>query len=630
MEEEVVQKPDASTVKLGVAIRENVDYVASALFSGLRPPPDLTISQWAEKNRILSRASSSSPGRWQNSRTPYLVEIMDQLSPQSPATDVVFMKGAQVGGTEALINTALYYIAHDPCPIGLFQTTETTAKRFVKQRMNTAFAAMHMDDVFTGDEMYLREFPGGVMITGWSNSASNLRSMPVRVALCDEISGWAKDCEGEGDPCSLVEARTVTFARRKRFWNSTPGIEGECRITQRFRNGDQRYFNVPCPHCGQLHVWKWEYLVWDKDENGNHLPWTARMKCPHCGETYGEYLKPELLNAGVWIATNENGAFPSYHLSGLYAPLGAGLSWSDAVTQFINAQGDVNLLKTFTNNVLGEPWNVDGGVQLDQYGLFARKEDYGAEVPNDAVILTAGVDVQDDRLECDIVGWGPHRHRYGITHKVFVGDPSLSAVWEALDQTLMAGYENPNGERLFVAGGLIDSGGHHTADVYRFTARREFRNIYACVGKAGLSRPIVTRPKRTDKSRALQATVVTVGVDVAKDQLFDCLAHEDRTAPGYCHFPDREEYNDEYFAQLTAEKRVIRWNHGVRVWAYKKIRERNEAIDTNNYAYAALHLLGIDVDKMAEAGVKFRRNLAEPQQNIAVRSRASLNNGVRL
>lgn len=616
--------------KLSPTLSANVDYVASNFFAGLMPPPDLTIDEWAEQNRILSGSASSEPGKWSNARTPYLVEIMRELSPQSPAADVVFVKGSQIGGTEVLINTALYYIKHCPSPIGQFQTTEQTAKRFIKQRELPAFKAMGIDQMFIGDELYLKEFPGGALITGWSNSPSNLRSMPLRVILCDEISEWAKDCGGQGDPCDLAKARTANFPRKKRFWNSTPGIEGECRITEKFVAGDQRYYNVPCPHCGQLHKWVWGNVVWERDAEGNHLPHTARMKCPHCGQTYGEHYKTELMAAGVWIAENKNGAYPSFSINGLYSPLGW-KSWADCVTEFLEAQGDINKLKAFTNNVLGEAWSIDGGKQLDQFGLMARREEYEAEVPEGVMILTAGVDTQDDRLECEIVGWGAGLQSWGIAHKVFIGDPSLSTVWDSLDATLRAGYENANGEKLFVAGALIDSGGHHTDDVYRFTAKREFRNIFACVGKAGPARPICTRPKRTDKSRQHQATVVTVGVDVAKDQLFDWLTHEDPQSPGYCHFPDNAEYDDEFFAQLTSEKRVIKWVHGSRVWSYKKMRPRNEALDTRNYARAALHMIGVDVDKLAEKGIKFKRDLSN--QSARMRPHTAVNperNGVRL
>lgn len=605
---------------------DNVNYAVSGLLSGLLPPPEKTISQWAAENRILAGVGSSEPGRWTNERTPYLVEIMDELSPQSPTTDVALMKGSQVGGTEVLINTAMYYIKHCPSPIGQYQTTETSAKRFMKLREVPAFAAMGMDKLFTGDEIYLKEFAGGALVTGWSNSASNMRSMPLRIALCDEISEWSHDVDGQGDPLDLIKKRTTNFPRKKRFWNSTPGIEGECRITEKFRAGDQRYFNVPCPHCGSLHKFKWENVIWDRDESGNHLPTTVRMRCPECKKEYSEYRKTEMMASGVWIAENPNGAYPSYNLSALYSPLGW-FSWSEAVTEFLEAQGDVNKLKAFTNNVLAEAWDVDGGAQLDQYGLSARKEIYESEVPNDVLILTAGVDTQDNRLEVEIVGWGAGLESWSIDRKIFIGDPALPAVWEALDTTLSAGYLNSQGQKLYIAAALCDSAGHKTDDVYRFTSKREWKNIYACVGRDGNGRPIVSKPSRTKRSASLNAALVIVGADTAKDQLLNWLAMES-PCPGYCHFPDKENYDDEFFAQLTSEKRVKKWTRGSMHWAYKKIRERNEALDCRVYARAALNLVGVDVDKMSEAGVKYLMNVsnAVPVQ----RKRKVLSKGVRI
>ena len=522
-------------VEITPAFKANIQHVTDNLLSGLRPPPEMTLSQWAEENRILSGSASSEPGRWRNERTPYLVEIMDELSPQSPAEDVVFMKGSQVGGTEVLINAMFYYIKHCPSPIGVFQTTEQTAKRFLKQRVTPAITAMGMADLFYGDEMFHKEFPGGSLVTGWSNSPSTQRSAPFRIVFCDEISEWKKDCCGQGDPCELIKRRTTNFPRKKRFWNSTPGIDGECRVTEKFRIGDQRHYQVPCPHCGALHKWEWGNIVWDRDSNGNHLPHTVRMKCPHCGEEYGEHYKTELMAQGQWVAENPNGAYPSFHLSALYSPLGW-YSWENAVTDFIEAQGDVNKMKSFVNNVLGEAWSIDGGMQVDQFGLMDRCEDYGAEVPDGALVLTAGVDTQDDRLEVEVVGWGVGMESWGITNKVLVGDPSQPTVWEMLDNVLKAGYSNTNGERMYVAAALIDAGGHHTDDVYRFTAAREWRNVYACQGRSGIGRPVASRPRKTDKSNAVGASVVTVGVDTAKDQLFDWLTKE-RVCPGYCHFP---------------------------------------------------------------------------------------------
>lgn len=604
---------DDSNEIISPALQANIDHVAENLLAGLRPPPDMTISQWAEKNRILAGSASSEPGRWSNSRTPYLVEIMDELSPQSSATDVVFMKGSQIGGTEVLINTALYYIKHCPSPIGQFQTTEQTAKRFLKQREIPAFTAMGMNDLFYGDEMYIKEFPGGILTTGWSNSPSNFRSAPFCISLCDEISEWPDDCGGQGDPCELARRRTTNFPRRKLFWNSTPGIEGECRITKMFELGDQRHFQVPCPHCGVLHKWEWANIVWDVDSGGKNLPHTVRMKCPHCNEEYGEYHKTEMMNLGQWVPENPDGQYPSFHINALYSPLGW-YSWENVVRDFLKSKGDVNKMKSFTNNVLGEPWSLEGGKIVDPNGLMSRCEEYDAEVPDGAVVLTAGVDVQDDRLEVEVVGWGRGLENWGITNRILVGNPSEQAVWDALDSVLMASYGNSLGENLYVAATLIDSGGHHTDDVYRYAAKRERRNVFACVGKAGLARPLVTRPQRTKKSLVWNASLVTVGVDIAKDQFYDMLSIE-TPGPGYCHFPAKpDEYTGEFFAQLTAEKRYKKWVRGSQVWAYKKIRPRNEALDKRNYARGALNVTGIDVDKFAAAGRKFLRNVNVPVQ----------------
>ena len=599
---------------LSPAFKANIDHVLENLLAGLRPPPDMTISQWAEKYRILAGTASSEPGRWSNARTPYLVEIMDELSPQSSATDVVFMKGSQIGGTEVLINTALYYIKHCPSPIGQFQTTEQTAKRFLKQRENPAFTAMGMDDLFYGDEMYIKEFPGGILTTGWSNSPSNFRSAPFCISLCDEISEWPKDCGGQGDPCELARRRTTNFPRRKLFWNSTPGIEGECRITEMFEHGDQRHYQVPCPHCGVLHKWEWANIVWDCDAEGRNLPYTVRMKCPHCGEEYGEYHKTELMALGQWVAENPDGEYPSFGINALYSPLGW-YSWEDAVKDFLKAKGDVNKMKSFTNNVLGQAWSLEDGKVVDPNGLMSRCEAYEAEIPDGVVVLTAGVDVQDDRLEVEVVGWGRGLENWGITKKILVGNPSEQIVWDALDSVLFASYENSLGESLYVAATLVDSGGHHTDDVYRYTAKRERRNVFACVGKAGLARPLVTRPQKTKKSLVYNASIVNVGVDIAKDQFYDWIMIE-RPGPGCCRFPARpEEYNHGHFAQLTAEKRYKKWVRGVLVWAYKKIRARNEALDIRNYARGALNITGIDVDKFAAAGKKFLRNPNAPSKH---------------
>lgn len=600
---EVLEKAEKS-----ITVGKNVDDCVTAFLNAIKPPKDLTISQWAAENRMLAGEASAQKGKWTNERTPYLVEIMDKLSPQDPCADVAFVKGTQIGGTECLINAALYYIACSPCPIGLYHTTDDAAAEFARQRLEPTFAAMHLDEYFTNDTAGCKEFPGGIFFLGSGGSASDLRSKPLQVVLCDEISGWVEDCNGEGDPCDLVKRRTTNFPRKKRFWNSSPTIKGKCRITKKFELGDQRYYNVPCPHCGELHALEWSNMIWDQDEEGNHLPYTARMRCPHCGEEYQEWRKTELLAAGVWVPTNPNGAYPSYHLSALYSPLGW-YSWEEAVTDFLEAQGDIQKLKTWTNSVLGKPWDPDNETQYDYSDLELRKEDYGCEVPDGAVILTAGVDTQDDRFEVEIVGWGRGLENWSVGYFVVPGDPDLQATRDALDELLERPFRKGDGTEMFVAAGLIDSGGHRTSSVYKYCAKKEWRRIFASYGARGPNKPVIGKPKKTDKSLLENASVVTVGTDTVKDWLFNVLTYQDQ-GPGYCHFPDLPAYNKAYFKGLTSEKKKRHLSRGFAVYSYEKVYARNEPLDCRVYARAALNLTGVDVDKFAENGTVYTKRPA--------------------
>lgn len=601
----------------------NVDWALSGFLSGLRPPPDLTISEWSQLERTLPKTSSSESGGWDNDRTPYLIEIMDCLSPQHPCEDVAFMKPSQIGGSEVLINAALYYAKHDPCPMGIFQTTEKTAERFTKQRMAPSLTAMGFDKYMTGSSMFFKEYPGGSMITGWSNSAANLRSMPLRIALNDEISGWVEDCEGEGDPCDLINARTENFPGKKRFWNSTPGIDGHCRITMKYRAGDQREYRVPCPWCGELHAWKWENVKWDRDPTGKHLPATARMRCPHCSYEYRESMKTELMaieNGARWVATNPSGQYPSFGLNALYSPLGW-FSWEKMVREFLAAQGNRSKQKAWTNNRKGEAWQEDG-LTVDGDGLMGRREDYMAEVPEGVVLLTAGIDTQDNRLEVEVVGWGKGFESWGITRKVLYGNPTQPQVWKDLDSVLSAPYTMEDGTQLFVAAALQDAMGHHTDEVYRFTRAREYRRVFSSQGRSGPGRPVLGKLSKTEKGKG--ASLATVGVDTVKDQLFDWLKLEDRS-PGFCHFPRNDEYGDEFFKQLTAEKKTKKYKNAMVVWEYKKIRDRNEGLDCRVLARAAVNLVGVDLDKLANLG---RPYTAKPPKAVPRKSRGVRSSGV--
>lgn len=611
-------------------LESNIKYVAECFLAGFTPPPDLTVSQWAEGNRILPKSTTSEHGPWRNSRTPYLVEIMDECSPQSMAEDVAFMKSSQVGGTELLINVGLYYIQHDPAPIGVFEPSEMITQKFM-DRFTASAKEMGMDKLFTDSTKYVKTFPGGQFFAGWSSSEAHLRSSPLRIVLGDEVGAWVEDCEGFGDPIKLAEARTDTFARKKRIFCGTPGTGENCRIYSRFKNGDQRVFMVPCPNCGELHELKWENMIWDKDEDGHDLPATARMKCPNCSEFFSESWKDEILAAGQWVATNPAGTYPSFRINALYSPLGW-CSWKTVVKKFLEAvrSGSRAMLKAFFNNYLGEIWIEQEEEKIDTDSLFVRKEDYGCEVPDGVIVLTAGVDTQDNRLEVEIRGWGRNFESWGILKKIIVGDPHQDAVWQELDQILLSPYTKANGESMYVACCLQDAMGHCTDEVYKFTAPRESRRVFACKGVGGTGKPMTMLPKKTEKGRKYSASLVDVGVDTIKDQIFAWMKIEQPGSVGYMHFPNYDDYSKDHFSQLTAEKLVSQMRNGTVVYKYVKTQERNEALDLMVYNRAALNLLRIDLNKYADAGKSVNWNPGTPVVTRRQVGRRVVSGGVRL
>lgn len=600
---------EESTQKI---LDNNIKDLCRCFFSGLMPPPDTTVSQWAEGNRILPKSTTSEHGPWHNSRTPYLIEIMDKCSPQSMDEDVVFMKSSQVGGTELLMNVALYYILHDPAPIGIYEPSESITAKLVS-RFVASCEAMGISDLFTYSSKYMKDFPGGQMFFGWSSSEDALRSSPIRIVLADEFGAWEADVEGYGDPFDLACARTDTFARKKRIALGTPGRGENCRVFQKYNLGDQRVYKVPCPKCGCLIELKFDNLVWDKDENGEYVFESARMRCPECHEDFSESWKDEIMPLGQWVPQNPNGEFPSYRINALYSPLGW-FSWKKMAKLFVAAeraakQGDKTKLIAFCNNYLGEPFIDKEEEKIESNGLLVRKEEYGAEVPDEVIVLTAGVDTQDNRLEIEIRGWGKNYENWGILKKIIVGNPDKSqGVWEELDRILLAPYSKANGEILYVACCLQDAMGHCTDAVYSFTGKRESRRVFACKGVGGTGRPMTLLPKKTDRGRAHSASLVDVGVDTIKDQLFSWMKVETPGSFGYMHFPNNDDYNAEHFEQLTAEKLVKQVRGGTVVYKYVKTRERNEALDLMVYNRAALNLIRIDLNKYAAANASVTFN----------------------
>ena len=578
----------------------------AAAAAGARPDPLLTITQWADKYRTLSQRASSEPGQWRTDRTPYLREIMDCLSPMSLIERTVFMKGAQIGGTECGNNWIGYVIHQAPGPMMAVQPTVEMAKRNSKQRVDPLIEESEVlrrlvhdpRSRDSGNTVLAKEFPGGVLVMTGANSAVGLRSMAARYLFLDEIDGYPGDVDGEGDPINLALARTRTFARRKVFLVSTPKITGMSRIEAAFEESDKRYYHVPCPTCRELQVLKFSQLRWPKGEAEKAL-----YVCEHCGQQIHNHQKQWMLPRGAWRATAKgDGKTAGFHLSSLYSPVGW-FSWGDAAKQFEQAQKNPSLLQVFVNTVLGDTWTLLGEAP-DWKKLYDRREQYKIGlVPRGGIFITAGADVQRDRIEVEVVAWGRGKESWSIDYRVFEGDTARPQVWEKLTGLLNETFTTVGGLELPIIQLAVDSG-YATNEVYEW-ARRQGNRVLVVKGDSrapaiiGSASPIEVGPLGVKLKRGVKVWPVNSGM--AKEELYRWLRLDSPTdedlaqgvsfPPGYCHFP---RYSEEYFKQITAEQLVAKLVKGYRKLEWQKMRERNEGLDCRVYARAAAARVGLD------------------------------------
>jgi phage terminase large subunit GpA-like protein len=579
---------------------------------GMAPEPALLVSEWADKHRMLGSRGSAEPGPWRTARTPYLKEIMDALSPAHPARRVVFMKGAQVGGTECGNNWIGFVIHHAPGPMLAVQPTTELAKRFSDQRIDPLIeetpalrrrvAPARSRD--SGNRQLSKDFPGGQLVMTGANSAVGLRSMSARFLFLDEVDAYPGDVEGEGDPVALAEARSRTFGiRRKALLVSTPTTAGRSRIEREYDASDQRRFFVPCPHCSELQWLRFERLLWDKSK-----PETVRYVCEVCDEPFTEHHKTAMLDRGEWRATAE-AADPysiGFHISALYSPIGW-LSWEQIARDWESAQGKPDELKTFKNTVLGETWK-ERGEAPEWQRLYDRREEWKpGTVPAGGLVLTAGIDVQRSpgRLEAYVWAWGRARESWLVDHIVVPGSPFLDATWDAMAEALAKTYINENGETLPISLAAVDSGdGTTTAEVYRFVRRLGPRRAIAIKGRDGQNQAILAGAKidvrRTGK-RIGSMKPWLVGSSYLKGEFYGHLNLERPTIEsgeafpsGFVHLPEHVA-GEEVCKQLVAEEiRRVRQKTGAYQLVWSLTRERNEALDCRVYARAAAALLGVD------------------------------------
>lgn len=554
---------------------------------GLEPEPQLTVSQWADKHRRLP-STSAEPGPWRTSRVPYLQGIMDALSASDPVERVVFIKGAQLGGTEAGLNWVGYIIAHAPGVTLLVMPSLDMLRRNSRTRIDPLISSSPVLRNLVappkarerGNTLALKEFPGGQLVMTGANAPSGLRSTPVRYLFCDEVDAYPLDAGGEGDPVALAVQRTATYrGRRKVFLCSTPTLKGVSRIEAAYAETDQRRYFVPCPHCGAYQTIEWARIRFEED------PRAAWLECEHCGEAIQEHRKPAMLASGEWRATAaSDGRNAGFHLSALYSPFE---SWGEIAAEFVAVKRDPPRLQAWVNTKLGEAWEDEASAPLAGELLQARAESWGPDLPEGVAVLTAGVDVQDDRLELEIVGWGRGEESWSIAYEVLWGDPARPDVWDALDAALLQSFTHPRAiSPLPVSAAAIDSGGHRTPEVMRYAQARQARRMWAIKGRGG---PGVTPwPKRPPKpKRGRLAAPFIVGVDGIKTALLARL-RLDTPGPGYCHFPDDRDLD--WFRGLTAERPIRRYTRGVaRIEWVVDSGVRNEPLDARVYATAALH-----------------------------------------
>ena len=591
----------------------------SRAFANYRPPEDMTVSQWAEKYRVLSRESAAEAGPWRNSRTPYMVEVMDAFDdPRVHDLSVVAM--SQTGKSELELNIIGKIIHQDPAPILYIQPDLNEAKKFSTVRIapmirDCKVLRERVADVKSRDTrntILQKSFPGGMLTMVGSQTPSALASMPVKNVIGDEIDRWALSAGSEGDPWELAEKRTTTFYNAKRVAVSTPTIKGASRIADLFEKGTQEKWYSRCPHCGEWHEVlfldiKFDFETIKKGRKVNYKLNSVHWCCPSCGCMSTE--KEMRDSPAKWVAENpeaiERGR-RSFWVNAFFSPW---RSWDEICIKFLEVRKDPQQLKVFYNTVLGQLWEDRGDLE-DEDAYLARREDYGTredntpvELPEGVLVLTCGVDTQDDRLEYEVVGWGRYGESWGIKKGIIMGDPNDDAPWLRLDDVIAHVYRFANGRGLTISLTCVDSGGHKTQSVYRHCRDRLSKRVFAIKGQGGDGIPFTKPPSKVKivvNGVAIgQTWLYSLGVDAGKAEIMSALKVQE-AGPKYCHFPKGSEqgYDLAFFNGLLSERLVMKSERGRTRWVWEKIlgHERNEALDCRNYALAALRILDPDMD----------------------------------
>lgn len=587
--------------------------------SGMTPPDDLTVSQWAEAKRRLSAESAAEPGPWRTERTPYLREPMDAFT-DPKVRHIIMVAASQVGKSEFLNNCIGYIIDEDPGSILFVHPTTIDAQEYSKLRiapmlrdspaLRQKIAAPKSRD--SHNTILQKAYPGGILTMCGSTEAHALASKPIRYVFGDERDRWATSAGNEGDPWDLAMARQTTFYNAKAVEVSTPTIKNASAIEAAYYTGTMERWNSRCPHCGEYHEIRWSDIRFEHDEIIVSHKKTFKVKkvyytCPGCGCVSTE---AEMKRAPAkWIAENPEAYGQGTRSFWLNAFVSQWASWESIVLKYLNALGSTKKMQVVYNTCFGETWEDRGDIE-DEDSLLARREDYGkdengepVELPPGVLVLTAGVDTQDDRMEYEIVGHGHFGETWGIEKGIVMGRPDDDSTWDKLDEVVfdrVLRFENGVGLRVSMS--FVDEGGHFTQSVRLNCRARVSKKVFCIKGMPGQDKPYISPPKK-QKIIVNQIAVGTcwqyqLGVDSGKEIIMDNLRVQ---TPGqkYCHFPKRDDYGSAYFTGLLSETKVYDPNKK-QPWQWKKIpgHERNEALDCRNYALAAFKALPKNLDEI--------------------------------
>ncbi len=575
-----------------------------AFARAVRPRKRLTVSQWSDAHRILTSKSSPEPGRWSTQRTPFVREPMDCLSDHSPHRKVVCMFPVQMAKTEIGLNWLGYIMDHSPAPVLSVQPTIEMRDRYITQRLNpmlevTECIALKFNAKArraAANNKDVKDFPGGILVLSGANSPTSLRSMPIKNVIVDELDAFPWDVRGEGDPLGLIEARQSNFSRSKILIISSPTMKDASRIEEEFLGGDQRYYHVQCPHCGEYQILQKKFLQFPRSAGKISEVFYV---CPHNGCEIEEYHKTAMLKeqgfggTARWVPENPGAEYPSYTINALCSSIGMGWSWRRFAVEWLKCQGDRVKLKRFINTRLAESWE-DQSHKLKPRMLMDRAEDYAlGSIPPGVLVLIAAIDTQNDRLPTKLVGYGRGGRRWVLDYVEFPGDPNnlIPEFIEkkgALYDYLKAPRVNAFGREMRIQAVAWDTGGQRTDMVYRAIRSRVLPRLMAIKGASISGKPILAaRPSAQDvnwRGKIIKKGVMLwlVGTDTAKDMIVAHLA-ADAEKPAeerMIHFSTG--LDEDYYKMLLAEKFDPEKNK----WILPHGR-RNEALDLMVYTDAA-------------------------------------------